>query len=203
MAIVQLKNLFPFFSNQFRSVPLHFHSFQLNKTALSNYSQKDHNLPFKQCLFIDHNGTNHGQMQLNDIQTQFPFDDSLYKLRIVNFNPPTCRLVSISDYIKSNTQNTGAKIKDKDIYFGTATSDHDLQIKCGKMIPWLQKKYNVRIIVEKKGSITEQRSKESILQLVLSQLEGYFQKVGKEIVDESRIIMNIKGLGKQSEGESS
>lgn len=181
-----------------------FHNLSFSKLIFNHVrkcSYKPSNLPFEQCLFIDQNGKNQGQIRLKDIQNHFPFDPSEFKLRIVNQNPPTCRLVRIADYLQQNSSTPGVKIKDKDIYFGTATSDHDLRIKCSKISPWLTKKYNVRIIVEKKGAIAEQRPKETILKLVLKHLEGEYQQIGKEMIDENRIIFSVKGLGIEKSSE--
>lgn len=167
---------------------------------LSHFSTKLNRLPFERCIFIDQDGKNQGEIKIRDIPKQFPFNEESYKLRVVNQNPPTCRLVSIQDLLfktkrLNSTDNSTGKIKDKDIYFGTATEDHDLLIKCTKIKEWLAKNYNVRIIIEKKGAISEQRDKSVILGLVLQQIDGKFQQIGKELTDENRIIYSVKGLG--------
>lgn len=167
---------------------------------LNHFSTKINRLPFDKCIFIDQDGKNQGEIKIRDIPKQFPFNEENYKLRVVNQNPPTCRLVNIQDLLiktkrLNSTDNSTGKIKDKDIYFGTATEDHDLLIKCTKINEWLAKNYNVRIIIEKKGAISEQRDKSVILGLVLQQIEGKFQQIGKELTDENRIIFSVKGLG--------
>lgn len=70
-------------------------------------------------------------------------------------------------------------------------SDHDLSVKASNVDSWLRKGYQVKVVIEMKGAVKVQRTREAIQEALLANLEQKYRIPQEPSKDEHRLMFQL------------
>lgn len=154
--------------------------------------------PFERALIVDQFGKTLGQKPLADVLASI--DKGKFALRLVSREPPVCRIVDTKlEYGAQKERERAESIsralsKQKEMIFGTAADNRDIEIKTEKVLEWLSRGISVKIALERKGAVASQRSLLQLKELVLKKIGSLGHLVRESAINEHKVVLELRGV---------
>jgi translation initiation factor IF-3 len=139
--------------------------------------QKNELIKADKILVVDENGARLGVMLLREALDKLVTPTTDLVLVASSTSPPVCKLLSklaqkqLVEKEKETFTKQRLQSKEKEVYFGTSVSEHDLRIKIKKLSEFMEKGYRSKVVIEPKGPAHfAENAREQLKERIISQV---------------------------------